>query len=315
LKQAADNDELLIRYLLGELSEEERERIEERYLSDPDFYEQLLTVEDDLIDAYVEDVLSQTRRASFEGHFLRSPGRQERVEFARAWMAYVARGSRDSRSVRPTTSVSRQPAFGFFRPGSWPVGLRLAVASLVVLACAGLVAETLRLRTQIQQSELQRAALEEKQRTLREQLDAEHGRSQELLSQLDAERTARDQALASAQPGSGLISLILTPGLVRGTGDAKRLVISPDIRQVRLQVRFARGEYESYGVVIRTVSGSEAWTKSGLKASPGGAGKVVIVQIPASLFKTEDYILSLSGQTGSAPAETINEYFFSVSKK
>ena len=37
LKQFAENDELLVRYLLGELSEEEQERIEQRYISDPIF--------------------------------------------------------------------------------------------------------------------------------------------------------------------------------------------------------------------------------------------------------------------------------------
>jgi len=315
LKHVADNDELLTQYLLGELSEEEQEGVEQRYISDSELYGQLLAVEDELIDAYVEGELPQSRRARFEAHFMRSPGRQERVEFAKAWMAYVSRGSRNSRAAQPTPSLSRQTSFSFLRFGSWPAGLRVAAASLVVLFGGGLVAETLRLRTRIDQSEIQRAALEENQRALSEQIDAERGRSQELLSQLEAERSAREQAIASAQPGSGLISLILTPGLVRGSGDAKRLLISPDTRLVRLQVRFARGEYDSYSVVIRTVSGSEVWTKAGLKASQGSAGKVVIVQMPAGSFKTEDYILSLSGQSGSTPPEVINEYFFSVAKK
>ncbi|HEV2761571.1 MAG TPA: hypothetical protein VGV38_01155 [Pyrinomonadaceae bacterium] len=42
-----DTDDLLARYVLGELSEAEEERVEERYLEDDLFFERLSLVEDE----------------------------------------------------------------------------------------------------------------------------------------------------------------------------------------------------------------------------------------------------------------------------
>jgi len=317
LTQAEDNDELLIQYLLGELSEEEQEGVERRYISDPEFYEQLLAVEDDLIDAYAEGELSQSRRTGFESHFLGSTEGQARVVFAKAWLAYAARQSKAARAA--PEPLWRRPFFGFLRFESWPVALRVAAAVVVILAGAWLIAETLRLRNRVEQAELQRAELERNQRQLEQQMDEERRRSQELSTQLERERNARElqtvPQLTTEPLPPGIISLILTPGIVRGTGDAKRLIITPEARQVRLQVSFGQGDYESYGVVIRTVEGRAIWSKSGLKAQSKGSGKVVVFQAPAGVFATEDYILTLSGQNGAGPSEDLSEYFFSVSKK
>jgi hypothetical protein len=317
LTQAEHNDELLIQYLLAELSEEEQEGVEQRYIGDPEFYEQLLAVEDDLIDAYALGELSQSRRTSFESHFLRSPERQARVGFAKAWMAYVSPQSKAARAAPKT--LRRRPFFGFLRFESWPLTLRVAAAVLVILGGAWLTAETLRLRNRVEQTELQRAEIERNQRQLEQQVDEERRRSQELSTQLERERNARDLQTATQLPTEqsppGIISLILTPGLVRGAGGAKRLIIPPEARQVSLHVDFTQGDYESYSVVIETVDGRPIWSKSALKAQSRGPGKVVVVQTPASLFATEDYILTLSGVNGARPPEEISKYFFGASRK
>lgn len=310
MTQAEVKDELLVQYLLGELNEEEQEGIEQRYIGDPEFYEQLLAVEDDLIDAYALGELSQSRRTGFEEHFLCSPERQARVGFAKAWMAYV---SRQSKAARPAPEPThRRPFFSILRFESWPVAIRVTAAMLVVLAGAWLIRETLRLRNRVQQTELQRVELER-------QIAEERSRSQELSTQLEREREDRDRQTTTQRttekPLPGIISLILAPGLVRGAGDAKRLVITPETRQVRLQVSFGQGDYESYRVVIRTVEGQSIWSKSGLSAQSKGPGRIIVVQVPASVFATDDYILILSGLNGVGPAEPLSEYSFGVSKK
>jgi putative zinc finger protein len=330
LKHVADNDELLTQYLLGELSEEEQEGVEQRYISDSELYGQLLAVEDELIDAYVEGELPQSRRARFEAHFMRSPGRQERVEFAKAWMAYVSRGSRNSTAAQRTAALPRRSFSDFFGFESWPVAVRVSLAVVMLMAGVFLIAEIVRLRSRFEQAESQRAALEKNQRELQQQIDEERQRSQELSSQLESERSAPDlQDGVTTQP-TGIISLLLTPGLVRGSGDAKRLVIPPEARQVRLQVSFPRGDrlvsqgragerqtstYDRYSVIIQTVEGKTVWTKSGLTAQRSASRSVVAVPVPAGILTTEDYILTLNGQKGAGSAETISEYFFSVSKR
>ena len=60
------SDEVLKQYLLGKMSDEERERIERRYLADKEFLDQLLAIEDDLVDEYVRGELSASEREQFE---------------------------------------------------------------------------------------------------------------------------------------------------------------------------------------------------------------------------------------------------------
>ena len=80
----------LIRYLLGDLEEEERRCIEEHLLRDHAYYQLLLVTEDELIDSYVAGELSGRELEQFETHFLRPPQRLEKVEFARALQTMVS---------------------------------------------------------------------------------------------------------------------------------------------------------------------------------------------------------------------------------
>jgi len=76
------DDRLLRQYLLGELEEHERERLQERYFAEPELYTRLLEAENDLIDDYVGGDLTNDERRRFEQRF-RSPEQRQRVEFAR----------------------------------------------------------------------------------------------------------------------------------------------------------------------------------------------------------------------------------------
>ena len=321
MKLSEDNNQILVRYLLGESSEEEQEGIEQRYISDPDFYEQLLIAEDDLIDSYAEGALSEPRRASFESYFLRSPQRQARVDFARAWIAYVSKqGKQDRPAAEPP-----ERRFGFFRFESWPIGLRLAAALPIVLAVALPIAVALRLRNQLEQATVQRVELERNQYELQQQIDEERRRSEVLSSELARELATRDPQVVPTTAGAEFMSFLLTAGGVRGAGDAKRLTLTRETRRVSLQVRLRKDNtlvgsteangYVSYVASIKTVSGTPIWNQSGLRAQSLGSGKFVIVPISAALLSAEDYILTLNGVTASGSSEPVADYFFSVSKQ
>ncbi len=73
MERNPDNDQLVIRYLLGEASQQEQNQIEEQFFADDDFFEHLLAVEDELIDCYLRSELAPREREQFEKHFLASP--------------------------------------------------------------------------------------------------------------------------------------------------------------------------------------------------------------------------------------------------
>ncbi len=73
--------EVLRSYLLGTLEAEPRAELEERILSDPAVYEELLLLEEELIDQYVADGLSKAERQQFETYFLITAERQKKLRF------------------------------------------------------------------------------------------------------------------------------------------------------------------------------------------------------------------------------------------
>src|SRR5690242_1864700 len=81
---------LLVKYLLGKLTEEEQVQVEDRAFADQDYMGALDAAEADLIDNYVRGELAQTDRAAFERQFLASPQRRRKVEFALALVRVTA---------------------------------------------------------------------------------------------------------------------------------------------------------------------------------------------------------------------------------
>ncbi|MDQ3744363.1 MAG: hypothetical protein M3444_08270 [Acidobacteriota bacterium] len=107
----SENENELRQYLLGDLTEEARQRVEQRLLTEPDFLEELLAGEEELIDEYVGDELSGDERLKFERHFLCTTERRQQLRFARALSRYVSESEAKEVVVREeTASAPATPA-------------------------------------------------------------------------------------------------------------------------------------------------------------------------------------------------------------
>lgn len=92
--------EALTRYLLGESSPEERDRIEEDYFGDDDALARMQNAESALFEAYVEGQLSPERRQRFEQNYLSSEEGRLRVFTARQLASSQPHAQPASRSWR-----------------------------------------------------------------------------------------------------------------------------------------------------------------------------------------------------------------------
>ena len=84
------NQTEITRYLLGSLSDEEKALLEERYFSDDAMFEEIEIAEEELIDRYVRGELSNEDSERFAAVVADSPRLAERVEFARVWKDKLA---------------------------------------------------------------------------------------------------------------------------------------------------------------------------------------------------------------------------------
>jgi hypothetical protein len=77
MPQNAERDPRFTKYLLGELPEPERTKLEDEYLGDDETFESLVAAEEELIYTYARGGLSPAQRSGFTGYFCkpRSGGR------------------------------------------------------------------------------------------------------------------------------------------------------------------------------------------------------------------------------------------------
>lgn len=80
-----------VNYLLGQLSEEERDAVRAELLTEAEAFDRLRDVENDLFDAYARGTLSSEQRAAFESTLLQQPDAETKLRAARALMTPVAR--------------------------------------------------------------------------------------------------------------------------------------------------------------------------------------------------------------------------------
>src|SRR5205085_3655588 len=123
-------DETMTRYLFGELSEAEQARLEERYFTDAQTFEQLAQFETELIDDYARGRLSTQMRVRFERAYLRNPNRRARLKFSEAWTARLDQTA--ASPVAEQTSMRAAPLWQ--RLSSLLAGGRRALAFSMALA-------------------------------------------------------------------------------------------------------------------------------------------------------------------------------------
>src|SRR5689334_2996614 len=105
--ESALGDEQLVRYLLGQLSDQEAEQVDEASIVDDDVAARLRWVEDDLVDSYANGTLTGESLSRFESHYLASPLRREKVRFAKNLQRSLDRAAAPAR-VEPIAERGRE---------------------------------------------------------------------------------------------------------------------------------------------------------------------------------------------------------------
>lgn len=328
MEQIHDYDNACARYLLGELSELEQSQIEEAYFADDALFERFLAVKDDLIDAYARGDLAGQRRERFERHFLASQPRRQRVDEAKGFIRAVTAHSTETSSVSTDEltqrSDSRWQRFVSKTFTLRPLVFRGAVAALLIAVLAG--SWVLFARFQSIRAERQKLQSEE---AAHRQQEEERARAVVLPVNADIRPTipsvtpSPDRA-PQPKPANKqfprplpaqVASLFLLPFSPRDAIGSNSLLLSPGTQAVRLHLAFKGDDHRRYDVALRTLDGEQVLYRRALKASSSGSGKSVTLTLDPSIFRRQDYIITLSGLTADGKLEAIGDYYFRVERK
>ena len=315
-------DELLSRYLLGSLTEEENRRIEEQYFADDELFDRLRLTESELIEKYIQDELGSEERGQFESYFLQSRERGERVEFARALMDCVTKhtlAAQPYASAREVKASRWESIVNSFHTRERRFVFSMALATLLILiGGVFLINQIIRVENRSQQANAMEPA---PQQPVQESpggdvnnraQDQPIKQGQDAGTQRKNDKKPLGPPLPKREkPSPAIVSFVLSGNLLRGGGETQRLSIPLDARTVQLQLQAEKTNYKKYQVNLKSEKG-ESWNAFVSSNKATNSNKTILVNIPAKFFVSGDYRLALSGLSGSGEAEEIGKYYFRV---
>lgn len=280
-----DKEQAVVRqYLLRRLDEEGQRHVEERFLTDSDFREAVLVIEDELIEDYLAGLLDDDEQESFINHYMSAPRQLEEVRLSQVLREHTAPGQEEEDVQGPPEPVATG---GKHKILSLLLGRgRLPVFATVVILLAVLAA------------------------------------SWSLIGKLGGDgpkavRNAEVAELNSANSaGESDLTVRLTSSQSRATQQAPvpKVSIAGGANVVQVVVNLPRRPYQRYEATLRENDGPEVFTVSSLHVEDAGEGRLLKLRIPARFLKPEDYILNVRGVSDAGQHEDVAECFFRVVK-
>lgn len=285
MKEGFATDAEIRQFLLGDVDEEERERIERRFISDPEAYKKIVVVEDELIEDYLEGSLTASDRDKFLAQYGHTPEERRRLRIIKAIKEHAIAGA-----TAPQTATSTNPKWPTFLSALRMRNPRvlIPVAAVLTIACVVAAVWLRDLSNKRAQEGNRRVAIERE------------------LADLNAPSSVRE---VSPQT----FSLILAPVSVRSLGTQAELRARTDIRVVELQLLWTQTEqYSSYKAVLRRVGASEQLTIANLHVEKTAGGSAVPLKLPTHILTRGLYQVSLSGIGSNGTPGHAEEYSFTV---
>ena len=271
-----DEEQKLVRqYLLGDLDEEQQQAIEEHLTIDRHFLEEILAIESELFDDYVNDDLSESDQKKFVEHLLSTSVQRQKLHFAKALTEHGG-----------VEAAANSPPLIVFQSGrKWrPVSKEL-IFGIAALACI-VAALFIVYKINIQHS---------------------HTSLQQELADLNREERQR-----SEDSSDTLIVGPLTPWLVRESGEMRKISIPDTTEIVQLRLSVTMDPYQNYQAVLETAEGQDIFTIGKLKRRDVKGEFVVLLNMPARILSPGDYQLELNGLNEDEQLEGVGRYTFRV---
>ena len=311
------------RYLLGELSEQEVENVEQLLMSDNEVYQELLTAEDDLIDDYVSGALSEEEQSRFKRRFLAVPELRQSVRSTSVLKKYALNTAPQIVAEEP--APGRPTLFIWLKKFFMQPAFAVSFAALLLAAIAlnaWLFRQNSQLQSRVAQLEAQQATpgvanLQEQLTAARlrnEELSAELTRQQQLLAEESRKlQLALGQKEPTPGPGGsrGVLAVALTSGFVRDSGEWTKFSLQPDTREVSFRLDVAGNDYRSYQATLQTIEGNPKWSSKDLKFK---TGNFIAFNVPSRILIPGDYRVVLNGVSASGTTAEISSYYFRVLK-
>ncbi len=255
---------LIRQYLLGGLDDDEREQVEQRVITNPDYKEEVLITEEELLEEFVNGSLSAPEAESFTKMYTSSPGQWRKVKIAEALNRYAIEHASVVQPPAAQKSWTRL-LFELFRTKHRFRQFSLA-ALIMLLTVGGAV-------------------------LLYWLMSHEARANYEALVKLNR---AGSEVL---EPDTSIVSVSLPPLLFRGTGDPTNVTITKKTITVQLRLAEASGGTHLFRATLNDSKAAEVFRLDDLRARQMDRQSMLVLQIPARMLTPQEYQLEISEKT------------------
>ena len=276
----AQNDEIteqgLREFLLGNVDDTERQRIEIRFMTQSAVRERLLIAEQDLIEDYLNDSLTPSDKSRFLQRFAKTSDEQRKLRAASLVQQWATRkvqlAENESLPVPVRRSLLARLQFK-------PVVVIPIIAMLIVIGTLWLSNRNDR-----------------------------HRRIEQELARVN------NPSNLSEAPSQRISIITVAPVTVRDVASEYELKLSSDIKVVEVRLFWIQKEnYQRYDATVSRVDTPEAFTVENLQVQEQG-GVAVTVRLPAQMLTPGLYQIKLSGIAADGTSSPGDEYRFIVSR-
>jgi hypothetical protein len=270
MKEEFVTDGLIRQFLLGLADDQERQRIESLFITDPQSRERVLALEQDLIEEYLEDSFTPADKERFLSQYANTPTQRRKLRIAKSIKDLAAQNATMSPDGVATSSTwSRLRARLRLKP--------LFLIPIAATAAVAIVVASIWINNKLEQN--RHAAIEEE--------------------------IVRLNDLTSVREIPAQISLTLKPFSLRGLEPQPELITRADVPFVEFNLLLIGKErYPSYQAVVHRVRDNESFTIPDLKLK--NCENAIRLRQPKDILTRGLYRIELIGRTpdgGTAPPE------------
>jgi hypothetical protein len=276
MKEEPVSDALLRQFLLGNVDDQERQRLESMFVTGALSRERVIAAEQHLLDDFLENSLTPGDRERFLAQYGATPDEQRQLRIAKSIQEWAAL-SQDLTTVAAAKG-SRWPGV-FERTRLRPVYV-MPIAAVFLIA---IVFGALWLKGRWEQ------------------------RNRHLAMQQEFVRV-NAPSMRDVSPATPPFTL--KPGAVRSAEEENELTPPPDIDFVELQLIWTQKErYPSYRATVRRFDEEERFTVPDLQLE---TGNVIRLKLPRRYLTRGLYQIEMSGVSGDGTVALPDEYRFVV---
>ncbi|HEX5702270.1 MAG TPA: hypothetical protein VFX97_03525 [Pyrinomonadaceae bacterium] len=276
------NETIARQYLLGNVDDSERERIDELIIVYPEVKQTVLLAEEDLMEAYLEGSLSATDTERFLAQYANTSALRRKLEIAEVIQRRAA--TQSVANKKPALEVQR---LGSFVSSLWRRRRPFLIPATALAIVLGIVAIWL--------------------------IDFNNRRAQERgrLNSIEQQLAQLNSPSELRNNPPGMPAVVLSPGTLRSGSGPGEVAADPNSKIVELQLSWLHArDYDTYHAVFRRVSTGETYKVPNLQLHKTSGGRVIKLRLRKELLARGQYQITLSSFAKDGSAGPVDEYTF-----